>query len=186
MALFVFLFVASCSNSSSKNDETKTALSPERQAKLVELVGTFEEMPVDMHAAMAARVLSDIESERLPPAVLKTLVSVGQVSPSMREAELAKGIVESKDVLEVMCKGAGLKMMQALGEQAPGDRLATVREQCQTDRFQLATSPSSSTDPVYFLLAHMVLSHLQENGGVSVEEKTVIMHLALAPNPTAQ
>lgn len=170
----VLLSAVACSSprlSSEKRDELKKALA------------AFKEIPDDMHGSLAAAALAEIESERLPKPLIRALEALSQVSPAMRAAAISKGLAESLDALQIMCQGEGIKMMKAMAEQSPNSRLSLIREQCKTDRFKLVPDPSPSTDAIQYLLAHVVLSHLEENGGTTADERVLIKYLATAQAP---
>ena len=65
-------------------------------------------------------------------------------------------------------------------------KLSLIRQECKTDRFKLVTHPGPNTDVIQYLLAHVVLSHLLENGGASTDEKVLLNYLATAQAPTSR
>lgn len=136
-----------------------------------------------MQGSLAAMALAEIEGERLPSSLVKTLESLAQIPSDMHSLVIARGLAESVDVLETTCQGAGVTTLQAIAMQAPGDSLSLIRQGCKTDRFKLVTNPGPGTHATQYLLAHVALSHLQENGGASADEKALLRYLATAQAP---
>jgi hypothetical protein len=203
LALLLLLPSAACSSSkSTKTSDTPEsaetpksakapksdgkALSAAKQKELKEAVAAFAEVPAEMRATMAAAALAEIESERLPKSLVETLESITEVSPDMRSMMISRGLADSILQVQTMCEGNAIEMMRTAAEQAPETRLALIRDTCKTDRFNLVANPGPNTDALGYLIAHVVLSHLQENGGATEDEKALIRYLASAqtePSP---
>lgn len=170
-----------------KKAEPKAAsgLSAAKQKELKEVLLALTEASPEMHSSFAAMALAEIEADRLPKPLLETLKAITQAEPSMRAMLISKGLAESIAQVQTMCEGSAIDMMQTMAEQAPETRLALIREECKTDRFNLVSDPSANTDAIAYLLAHVLLSHLEENGGASDDEKALIRYLATAQTPAS-
>ena len=172
----LLLWAAACSSSDSK-------LSSAKQDELKEALAVVKRTPAEMQGPLAAAALAEIEVERLPGSLIKTLESLSQSSPDMRALLFTRGLQDSLDTLQAVCLGEGVKTMKAVAALDSADRLPLIRKGCKTDRFELVTNPGPATDAMQYLLAHLVWSHLQENGGASADEKTLIKYLATAQAP---